>query len=82
MLSVLIVLDFLSYSCKFWFCTSTRSSKIKWIAIKLLELHKYSKQYKKVADFFACNIITCMCIFSNKLYLILSIILSNQKTQW
>ena len=38
----------------------------------MLELNKYSKQYKNSCRFFACNIITCMSIFSNKLYLILS----------
>ena len=33
-------------------------------------IHTFSKQYKNSCKFFACKIITFMCIFSYKLYLI------------
>ena len=48
--------------------TSNFKTNLHLIAI----IHTYSKQYKNSCRFFSCNIITCMCIFSNKLHLILS----------
>ena len=35
------------------------------ISHKMVQLHKYSKQYKNSCRLFACNIIIGMCIFSN-----------------
>ena len=46
----------------------TAKANLHQIAI----IHTYSKQYKNSCRYFASNIITFMCIFSNKLYIILS----------